>query len=80
MSSIHAEVGAAVGDELVDLFEAALVEQEQDALAGGELAFAVLAIAALRASALFGESVAAVEFEEGIGGGWDSRFGHRDGL
>ena len=43
----HAEVEAAVLDQLVELLEAALVEQQLDALAGGELALAVLALAAL---------------------------------
>ena len=78
----HAEVGAAVGDEFVGLFEAAFVEQEQDAFAGGELAFAMLAFAAFRASALFGESVAAVEFQSGVGGGGDGLYGvvHSSGL
>ncbi|HXE39641.1 MAG TPA: hypothetical protein VN639_14310, partial [Azonexus sp.] len=37
----HAEVQAAVLDELVELFEAALVEQQLDALAGRELALLV---------------------------------------
>ena len=35
---VHAKIGGAVGDELVGLFEGALVEQEVDALARGELA------------------------------------------
>jgi hypothetical protein len=35
-----------VGDELVEFFEGAFVEQQFDALAGGELAFFVLALAA----------------------------------
>ncbi len=56
-----------MGDELVGLFERAFVEQQQDAFAGGELALAMLAFAALCASAFFGEGVAAVEFEGGIG-------------
>ena len=34
----HAEVGGSVGYEFVGLFEGALVEEEVDALAGGELA------------------------------------------
>ena len=42
---VHAEVGAAVDDELVDLVEAARIEQELDALAGGHLALLVLALA-----------------------------------
>ena len=39
---VHAEVGAAVGDQLVGLFEGAFVEQELDALAGRHLALLVL--------------------------------------
>ncbi len=54
----HAEVGGAMGDELVGLLEGAFVEEEVDALAGGELAGFVLALAALGASALFGDGVA----------------------
>ena len=55
---VHAEVGGAVGDELVDLLEGAFVEQQVDALARGELAGFGLARAALGAAALFGEGVA----------------------
>ena len=40
----HAEVGAAVLDEHVPLFETALVEQQFDALAGGQLAPGVLGV------------------------------------
>src|SRR5262249_34431980 len=39
---LHAEVGAAVGDELVELDEAAIIDQRRDALARGELAGLVL--------------------------------------
>ena len=59
---VHAEVGAAVGDQLVGLFEGAFVEQELDALAGRHLALLVFAGAALFASAGFGERVAALQF------------------
>ena len=41
---LHAEVGAAVGDELVELDEAAGVEQGGDALARGQLAGLVLLV------------------------------------
>ena len=58
----HAEVVAAVRDQLVGLFEGAVVEQELDALAGRHLAFFVLALAALRSAAVFGELVAFLEF------------------
>ena len=61
---VHAEVGAAVGDEFVGLFEGAFVEQELDALAGEHLALLVLVGVALLASAGFGEGVAALEFGE----------------
>ena len=53
-----------MSDELVGLFERTFVEKEQDAFASGELALAMLALAALCASACFGEGVTAVEFEE----------------
>ena len=43
----HVEVGAAVLDEHVPLLEAALVEQQLDALAGGELALGVVCVDAL---------------------------------
>src|SRR5207247_4504680 len=39
---LHAEVGAAVDDELVELLERAVVEEELDALARGELPLGVL--------------------------------------
>ena len=47
-----------MGDQLVGLFESALVEQELDALAGGHLAFFVLPIAALGAATVCGKVVA----------------------
>ena len=47
----HAEVVAAVCDELVDLLERARIEQQIDSLAGGELAGGVLALQAVGASA-----------------------------
>ncbi len=80
LSSTHAEIGAAVGYEFVGFLEGALVEQKQNTLAGGELAFAMLAFAAFGAAALFGEGVSAVEFQNRIGGGGDGWFGHSDGL
>ncbi len=58
----HAELVAAMGDELVGLFEGAFVEQELDALARRHLALLVLACAALFAAAGLGESVAALQF------------------
>jgi hypothetical protein len=53
-------------DQLVHLVERAFVEQKIDALAGGELAFFVLAFAALGTSALFGGRVAAAELFQTI--------------
>ena len=60
----HAEIGAAVGDVLIQLFERALITEKLDALAGRELAFLVLALAAFRAAAGFGERVALLQFFE----------------
>ena len=57
---VHAEVGAAVRDQLVGLFEGAFVEQELDALAGRHLALLVFAGAALFSASGFGEGVAAL--------------------
>src|SRR5271165_4698561 len=58
----HAEVVAAVRDQLVGLFECALVEQKLDPLPGRHLALFVLAFAAFGAPAIFGELVPFVEF------------------
>ena len=55
---VHAEVCRAMGYKFVGLLEGAFVEQEVDALAGGELAGLLLAGAALGAAALFGDRVA----------------------
>ncbi len=60
----HAEVAGAVGDKLVGLFEAAFIEQKFDALTRRHLALFVLAFAALRAAAVFGELVALLQFCE----------------
>ncbi len=56
---LHAEIAAAVGDELVELLKGVLVDQELDAFAGGEFAFLMLAGAALRTPALVGSLVPA---------------------
>ena len=62
----HSKIEAAVGDELVDLFEGPRVEQQFDALPGGELAGVVLppqtilAAAELGAALEIGESVSRV--------------------
>ena len=63
---VHAEIAAAVGDQLVEFLEGAFVEQQLDALAGGELALLVLARAALRPAALLGGRVAPPQFVEAI--------------
>ena len=47
----HAEVGAAVLDEHVPFLEAAVVEEEGDALTGSQLALAMLRIDALLSAA-----------------------------
>ncbi len=64
---LHAEVRAAVGDELVELFEAAFIEEQVDALARGELSGFVLAFAALRTAAGFGLGRAAAQLIERAG-------------
>ena len=53
-------------DELVHLLEGAFVEQEFDPLTDRKFAFAVLALAALDASAFLGGGMAAAEFIETI--------------
>src|SRR5262249_9249907 len=45
--AVHAEILAAVGDQLVEFLERTFIEQQFYALAGGELAFLVLPLAAL---------------------------------
>ena len=49
-------------DQLVGLFESAVVEQELDTLARRHFAFLVLALAALLASARLGELVTLFQF------------------
>ena len=51
---VDAEIGAAVGDEGVEFLEAALVHEQIDALARGELAALVLRLDARVAPALVG--------------------------
>ncbi len=58
----HAEIAAAVRDQLVHLLEGAFVEQQFDALARGEFAFLVLARAAFWSAALLGGGMAAAQF------------------
>ena len=64
---VHAEVGAVVLDEHVEFLEAALVEQDAEALARGQLALGVLRGDALLAAAHPGGFAAAFEFGD-IGG------------
>ncbi len=55
---------AAMGDQLVGLFEGAFVEQELDALASRHLALLVLACPSFFASAGFGQRVAAFQLRQ----------------
>ncbi len=59
---LHAEIGAAMGDQLVGLFEGTFVEQEGDALARRHLAFLVLALVTLFSAASFCQAVALLQF------------------
>src|SRR5690606_31526678 len=52
--AIHAEVAAAMGDQLVEFLEGALVEQQVDAFARGELPLLVLACAPFPSAAFDG--------------------------
>ena len=51
---VQAEIGGAVGDEAIQLDEAARIEQQVEPLPGGELALLVLLGDALRPAALLG--------------------------
>ena len=64
---LHAEIAAAVADQLVDFLKRAFVEQQIDALARGEFSFLVLPRAAFLAASGFGDGVAAAQFVEAIG-------------
>jgi hypothetical protein len=55
-----------VADELVELFEGALIEEQVDALAGAELALLVFALATLGTAARFGFVAAPAKFGEAI--------------
>ena len=57
----HPEIEAAMGDELVDFFERIRIEQQLDALAGGQLAGRTLALETLLASSKLGSSLELVE-------------------
>ena len=62
----HVEVGAAVLDEHVPLLEAALVEQQLDALAGGELALGVVGVDALAPAAEAGGGALLLELLQNL--------------
>ena len=68
---VEPEVGAAVGDEAVELDEAARIEQQVEPLAGGELALLVLLGEALGAAALLGLGLLVVQLIEEL-----ARCGH----
>jgi hypothetical protein len=70
---LHAEVGTAMGDEAIDLDEAARVEQQVEPLARGELAGRVLLLDTNFAAALEGLGVERLELRDGI------QFGRRHG-
>jgi hypothetical protein len=73
---LHAEIGAAVRREAVELDEGALVDEELDPLARGQLALLVLRGDALGAAAGEREGAHALQaLERGFGGG----LAHRDG-
>jgi len=63
---LHAEVGAAVLDEHVELLERALVQQQVDPLAGGQLALGVLGGDPRLAAAGLGLIATTVEFVENV--------------
>ena len=63
---VHAEVAAAVGDELVELLERAGIEQQLDPLARGQLAGVVLALEALLAAAELGAPLEVGEMSDRI--------------
>ena len=63
-----------MADQLVEFLERAFVEQQVDALAGGEFAFVMLAGFAFLSAPGFGVGVAAAEFVNAIG---HKRLGYR---
>src|SRR6185437_9626405 len=73
----HAEIGAMVLDEFVELLEGVFVEEQFDALARAELSFFVLALAAFGAAACFGFGASMREFVERIGGMFFRSHGRR---
>ena len=73
---LHAEIGRAVLDEHVELLEGALVEQKLDALAGRQLAAAVLRLDALLAAAEARLGAPLFEPFEHIFHGWSLSWGN----
>ena len=65
---IEPEVGRAVGDEAIELDEAALVEQQIEPLPRGQLALLVLLGHPRRPASLLGERLAVVELVEELAG------------
>ena len=77
---VEAELGAAVADERAELLEGVGVEEEVEALAGGELAFLVLLRDAGFAAAKLSLGAPPPEVFDGSGrGGGRVRVGHREG-
>ena len=70
----HSEIGGAMADQFVHLFEAAFIEQQIDALTRRELAFRVLPLHALGAAARFGIGMTAPNLGQSVSG--DSVRGH----
>jgi hypothetical protein len=62
----HSEIAAAVGDELVDLFERVFVQQKFDPLARRELAFFMLPGLPFRPATLFGGFAPAAQFFQAV--------------
>ena len=58
---VHAEVGRAMDDELVELLKRAGIEEQRDALARGELAVVVLPVDASLAATDLAVALAALE-------------------
>jgi hypothetical protein len=63
---LHAELDRAMLDEHVEFLERAFIQQQLDALAGGQLAAGVLRLDALVAAALLGSGAAFVECFEDV--------------
>ena len=63
---VHAEIAVAVFDKHVEFLEAAMVEQQFDALAGGELAALVLRIDAGLATTEQGLGAAVIQAFENV--------------